>query len=91
MKIQNNSPHKYIAYSLALYYLSDIGSGIKSRESNVIVVSVFVFNIAFCYHIKILLVISNFLTIGKLFVNNWYQKLEDKLIREGVRFKINIS
>ena len=53
----------------------------KSRDSSVNVVSVFVSTIIFCYHIKRLLIISNFLKIGKVIVNNWYQNLNDKPIR----------
>ena len=44
MKFQNKSPHKYIAYSLASYYLNLIRSGIqwiKSKDSTANVVSVF--------------------------------------------------
>ena len=52
----------------------------KSRDSSVNVVSVFVSTIIFCYHIKRLLIISNFLKIGKVIVNNWYQNLNDKPI-----------
>ena len=54
--------------------------------------NVVVFNVSiiFCYHIKILLIISNFPKIDKVFVSNWYQNLDDKLIRECARFKINI-
>ena len=37
----------------------------------------------------ILLIIPNFLKIDKVIVSNWYQNLEDKLIREWLRFKIN--
>ena len=52
--------------------------------------SVFIFSITFCYHIKNLLIVSNFLKIDKAIVSNWHQNL-DKLIRECVRFKVNIS
>ena len=38
-----------------------------------------------------MLKISIFLKIGKAIVSNWYQNLDDKLISEYVRFKINIS
>ena len=34
----------------------------------------------FCYHIKGLLVISNFLKIDKDIVSNRYQNLDDKLV-----------
>ena len=44
-----------------------------------------------CYHIKSLLIISNFLETEKTIVSNWYQKLDDKLIRECLRFTINTS
>ena len=63
---------------------------IKSRDSSVNVISVFVLSIIFCYHIKSLLIVSNFLKIDKAVVSNWYQNLHDKLSRECVRFKDNI-
>ena len=78
LQVPNSSPRKYIAYSLALYYLSLIRSGIswiKSWDSSVNVVSVFNFTIILCYHIKNLLIISNFPN---------YQNLDDKLIWECV-------
>ena len=56
----------------------------KIRDSSVSVVSVFVFIIIFCFYIKILLLISNFLQINKAIVSNWYQNLHDKLTRECV-------
>ena len=56
----------------------------KSRDSIINVVSVFIFTIIFCYHIKILLIISNFLKIGKDIVSNQYQNLDDKLISKYV-------
>ena len=93
IKIQNNSPHKYIAYSLASYYLNLIGSGIywiKSRDSIVDVVSVFNFSVIFCYHVKSLFIISNLLKIYKVIVSNLHQNLDDKLVKECVRVKINI-
>ena len=62
----------------------------KSRESSVHVVSVFNFSIILCYHPKSLLIISNFLKIDKVIVSSWYQNLDDKLIKECVRFKINM-
>ena len=61
-----------------------------NKVSSANIVSVFRFTIIFCYHIKSLLIISNFLKIDKVIVSNWYQNLDDKLIRECVRFKINI-
>ena len=36
----------------------------------------------FCYHMKCLSVISNFLKVDKVIVCNWYQILDNKLIRE---------
>ena len=33
---------------------------------------------------------SDFLKIDKAIVSNWYQNLDDKLLRECVGFKINI-
>ena len=78
IRIQINSLYKYIAYSLASYYLNIIGSGIswiKSRYSSVSVVSVFNSSIIFCYHTKSLLIISNFLMIDKVIVSNCYQSL----------------
>ena len=56
----------------------------KSRDSSVNVVSVFVFANIFCHHIKILLIISNFFKTGKATGGNWYQNLDDTLIREWV-------
>ena len=53
--------------------------------------SVFIISIIFCYYMKMLLIISNFLEIGKTIVSKWYQNLDYKLISECVRFKINIS
>ena len=91
MKIQNNSPHKYIAYSQASYYLSLVRSkiqGTKSGDLSVNFVSVFIFSIIFCYHIKGLLIISNFLKINKAIVSNWYQNLDDKLIREVLHSRL---
>ena len=70
--------------------LSSLILMIKSRDSSVNVVSVFVLSIIFCYHIKSLLIVSNFLKIDKAVVSNWYQNLHDKLSRECVRFKDNI-
>ena len=70
--------------------LSSLILMIKSRDSSVNVVSVFVLGIIFCYHIKSLLIVSNFLKIDKAVVSNWYQNLHDKLSRECVRFKDNI-
>ena len=87
MKVQNNCPSKYITYSLASYYLSLIRSGIwwiKSGDSSVNVIFVFVFTITFCYHMKRLLIISNFLKIDKATVNNWHCDLDDKVMRECV-------
>ena len=42
--------------------------------------SVFNFSISFYYHIKSLLIISNFLEKNKVIISNWYQNLDDKLI-----------
>ena len=70
--------------------LSSLILMIKSRDSSVNVVSVFVLSIIFCCHIKSLLIVSNFLKIDKAVVSNWYQNLHDKLSRECVRFKDNI-
>ena len=70
--------------------LSSLILMIKSRDSSVNVVSVFVLSIIFCYHIKSLLIVSNFLKIDKAVVSNWYQNLHDKLSRECVRVKDNI-
>ena len=70
--------------------LSSLILMIKSRDSSVNVISVFVLSIIFCYHIKSLLIVSNFLKIDKAVVSNWYQNLHDKLSRECVRFKDNI-
>ena len=56
----------------------------KSRDSSVNIVSVFVFAIIFCYHIKCLSIIFNFLKIGKVILSKRYQNLDDKLIRECV-------
>ena len=70
--------------------LSSLILMIKSRDSSVNVVSVFVLSIIFCYHIKSLLIVSHFLKIDKAVVSNWYQNLHDKLSRECVRFKDNI-
>ena len=70
--------------------LSSLILMIKSRDASVNVVSVFVLSIIFCYHIKSLLIVSNFLKIDKAVVSNWYQNLHDKLSRECVRFKDNI-
>ena len=92
IKIENNSSH--ITCDLASYYLTLIGSGIqwiKWTVSGTIVPSIFVFSIIFCYHIKSFLIISRFLKIEKVIVSNWYQNLDDKLVSECVRFKINIS
>ena len=47
-------------------------------EHDTIAVSVFVFTIIFCYHIKRLLIISKFLS-------KWYQNSDDKLTRECVQ------
>ena len=82
MKVQNNSQDKYIAYSLASYYLSLI----RSRDSIVNVVYVLIFTINFCYDIKKLMIISNSLKIrqDKTIVSNWYPSLDNKLIRECV-------
>ena len=94
IKIQSNSPHKYIAESLVSYYLNIIGSGtsrIKSRDSRVIVVSVFNFSIIFRYHIKRLLIISNVLKIDKIIVSSWYQNLDDKLIKECVDSRLTYN
>ena len=55
-----------------------------TRESSVKVVSIFVFTIIFCYHMKGLLIISSFPKIYKVIVSNWYHNLDDKLIRECV-------
>ena len=87
MKIKNISPYKYIAYSLASYYLSIIRSGIwwiKSGDWSHNLVFVFAFTIIFCYQVKCLLVASSFLKIGKTIVSNWYQHLHDKLKRKCV-------
>ena len=56
-------------------------SWIKSRDSSANVVSVFFFTIIFCYHVKSLLIIASFFKIDKPNVSNWYQNLDDKLIR----------
>ena len=56
----------------------------KPRDSSVNVVSVLVFTIIFCDHMKRLSIISTFLKIDKVIVGNWYQNLDDKLIRECV-------
>ena len=93
MKIQNNSQHKCIAIGLASDYLSLNGSRIqwiKLRDLGVIVLSVFVFSVIFCYHIKRLWIIFNFLKIEKAIFSDGYPNLDDKLIRGCVRFKINI-
>ena len=45
----------------------------------------------FLISLKSLLIISNFLRKDKVIVSNWYQNLDDKLIRECVRIKINIK
>ena len=96
MKIQNNSPHKYVACSLVSYYLSLVRSGIswiKLRESSVNIVTfkvnivnivniVLIFTVTFCYHVKRLSKILNFLKIDKDILSDWYQNLDDKLIRE---------
>ena len=60
------------------------------RDSSVNVVSTSNFSIIFCYHIKSFLIISNFLKIDKVTVSNWYQNLDNKLIRKCVRSKMNI-
>ena len=73
MKVHNKITYKYIAYSLTQNYLGLFRLGIwsiKSRDSSVNVVSVFVFTIIFCYQVKILLIISNFLKIDKATVSN---------------------
>ena len=36
------------------------------------------------------MIVFNFLKIDKALASNWYQNLNDKLIRECVRFKINM-
>ena len=96
MKIQNNSPHKYVACSLVSYYLSLVRSGIswiKLRESSVNIVTfkinivnivniVLIFTVTFCYHVKRLSKILNFLKIDKDILSDWYQNIDDKLIRE---------
>ena len=63
----------------------------KVKDSSVNVVSVFVFSINFCYHLKRLLLISNFLKTEKVIVSHWYQNLDNKLIRECVSVKMKIS
>ena len=40
--------------------------------------------VIFCYHIKSVLIISNFLKIDEVIVSNWYQNLDEKLIRACV-------
>ena len=73
-----------MAYSLALYYLGLIRSGIywiKSRNSSANFVYVFRFYDYFSLSIKSL-IISNFLKIKKAIVSNWYQNSDDKLIRK---------
>ena len=91
-KFKNNSLRKIYSLqpSLILFSLYQIRNlkYIKPRNSSVNVDSVFVFTIIYCYHKKILFTISNFLKIDKSIVSNWYQNLDDRLIRE---FKINIS
>ena len=69
MKVQNKRPLKYIAYSLVSCYLR-------------LILSDFIFSIIFCYDINMFLIISTFSKIGKAVVSKWYQKLNDKLIRE---------
>ena len=70
------------------YWIKNLMNKIKRLSVNV--VSPFNFSIIFCYHIKSLMTVSNFLMIGKVIVSNWYRDLDDKLIRECVWFKINI-
>ena len=84
IEIQSILAYKYIAYSLALCYLSLVTSGIwnKIKRSSVNVAFVFVFTINFCYYIKRLLIIYNFLTTDKTIVSNWCKNLDDKLIKE---------
>ena len=63
-KLKRNNPYKHIAYSLAPYYLGSIRSGIwllRSGDSSVNVASVFVLTIIFCYYIRILLTVFDFL------------------------------
>ena len=62
----------------------------KIKRLNVNVVSIISFRIIFCCQIKSLLRISNLIKIDKVILSNWYQNLDDKLIKECVRFKINI-
>ena len=64
----------------------------KIKEvSSANIVSVFRFTIIFCYHIKSLLIISNFLKIVKAFLSNWYPNLDDKLIRECVESDLRLT
>ena len=63
----------------------------KIKRFKCFVLSVFVLRTIFCYRIKNLLIISNFLQMEKDMVRNWYQNLDNKLIRECVRFKIILS
>ena len=64
----------------------------KSQGIQVLMLSLFSFLALFLLsHKKSLLIISSFLEIDKAIVSNWYQNLDDKLVKECVRFKINIT
>ena len=56
----------------------------KNQEIQVLMWFLFSFYIVFCYHISIFLIISYFPKIDKATMSNWYQYLDDKLVRECI-------